>query len=452
MVSPRRALAEARREFLRPISLWTVPAVLGFCLMLGYFSVSQHAFDLYPPGVYLLVPMFALPLAAHRATQDRERDLAAAHATTPLTVGEVLLGKLAGLSFLLALVLVATAPLLFAMVNRTATGALLQFSPWLAWGGVVGLVALVVGLGVGFSLGPRGASALSIGFGVVGLWFLVAVLRHQILGLAGSELAFQVLEALVHASPFTWGVQALAPDAPYLLPGHLASLRNLGLLLAALLAILGALVVGYQRIGGWRAGSPIRPVAGAVLVVGFVATGVIVATAEPVAREPEHHPAVAEAMAGEVHVQGGVVVEGGWSHRTPATVHLTFTGHPNATVAVGDVEVRGESFSAADGLDAPAEVVLDHIIPAPEHAPPQVGEQAGTAHVPIPVVLTAHRMDVQPVLHVALSVEGEPVVLSTQQSASQWQMPLDASMLTGGVTLGLASAFAFFVPRRLNRW
>lgn len=453
MVRLVRVGQEVRREVLRPSSLWAIAGVLALCLLVGLFAITQAALELYTPAIYLFLPMLMAPLAAHRIARDRERDLSAVHATTPMGSADVLLGKVVALFLLLALAMGATLPMLYVMTAQAATGAFIQLIPLVAWGAAIGTVSMLVGLLIGYARLANSVGALSTAFVVVLLWFLLPLQRGRLYGWADSMAELRVIRALLHASPFTWALDALATGAAYLDPAHASSLVGLAILLVPLALGLGALALGWQHMDGWHPRALARPVASCLLAASLVATGALLwAWDHPAPGGPtQHGEPVADQLAGDVRLQLGFETHEPWSTSTPGTLHITFIGEPNATVRLTSLTFTSANLTVQTEVDLPREIHLDQ--PIPSRGQPHVeGDQAGHAALQIPVTLVLHRLDQQPAIETHLTLDGTSATVTTTHRAWDHRLPLAASMLTGGATLVVVAGAAVLVPRRLNTW
>lgn len=440
MVNPARVQAETRRELLRHSSLWLVAGLLTFCLLAALFSLTQSSLKLYTPAVYLLAPLLMAPLGAHRIARDRDRDVSALNATSPLRPSEVLLGKALGLALLWALALAATAPLLYVLVSQAATGAFLQLAPLLAWGLALGLVALLAGLIVGYAQAGDASSALAWAFGLVLAWIVLALQRGRLYALAATETQFTIARGVVHLSPLTWAIEALHPDAAFLRADHGGLLVGLALLVVPLAVGLASLAVGLQHHDGWRPNLGERRRALTGLATALAALAILLVAwsyPQPVPNQPRLGPEASKAHVGDAQVQFALEDESPWSKDTAATAHLTFRGQPNATLDLDGFAIEAEQVDVELRSQAPELVRLD---------------EDGRAGVQVPVRLTPLRLVDQTTARANLTLEGQPASLEAPLSPTGIAIPLGASVLTGLASLGGAATAAVIVPRRLNRW
>lgn len=436
----QRIRAEVRREGLCPSSLWLVAGVLAFSLLAALFAVMQASLKLYTPAVYLFVPLVMVPVGAHRVACDRDRDAAALNATTPIRASEVLAGKVIALVLLWGVTVAATVPLLYVLTMQAASNAFLQLTPLVAWGLVLGLVSALAGLIVGYAQGPGATRAVSLGFGLVVLWLVVALQRERLYALASTETEVAIVRAIAHASPSTWAIEALTPNAAYLVPGHGELLTGLALLLAPLAVGLTCLAVGLQHLDGWHP-NPLthrRALGGlAIALVGIAALLGAWSYPDPPGSTSPVSPEPAKANLDDVQVRLAVEDEATWSEHTTARVHLSFAGSPNATLGIERFHLEAEHLTLAPRSSIPDTVRLD-------------GQ--GRGHLSVPVTLTPHQMVGDITLTARLAVDGQGATMHTPLSPSGYAVPLAASAATGATAFGLAAAAAFHVPRRMNRW
>lgn len=440
MVSSDRVRAEIRRELLRPSSLWLVAAVLAFCLLAALFSLTQASLKLYTPAVYLLAPLLMAPVGAYRVARDRDRDVAALNATTPLRPGEVVLGKALGLALLWTLALAATTPLLYVLASQAATGAFLQLAPLLGWGLVLGLVGLLAGLIVGHVQGGDATSALAWAFGLVLAWIALALQRGRVLALASDEAQLAIARGFVHLSPLTWAIEALHPDAAFLRGGHLGLLLGLALLVLPLALGLASLAVGLQHLDGWRTDPRERPRALAGLAIAVAAMAIVLTAwsyPQPLSGQPRVGMEASQTQIGDTQVRFVLEDESPWSKDTAARAHLMFHGEPNATLELDRVTLEAEHVRFEIGSAFPDRVGLD---------------EEGRASVDVPLRLTPQRLVAQTTARANLTLDGQPASLESPLSPRTIAVPVGGSVLTGLASLGVAATAAIIVPRRLNRW
>lgn len=440
MVTPALVRAEIRRELGRPSSLWLVSGLLAFCLLAALFSLTQASLKLYTPAVYLLAPLLMAPVGAHRVARDRDRDVAALSATTPLRPSEVLLGKVLGLGVLWGLSLAATAPLLYVLTSQAATGAFLQLSPLLAWGLVLGLVGLLAGLVVGYVQGGDASSAVAWAFGLVLAWIVLALQRGRVYALASNETQFAIVQGVVHLSPLTWAIEALHPDAAFLRGDHVGLLAGLALLMAPLAVGLASLAAGLQHHDGWRPNlrEHRRALTGlAIALAGFAILLGAWSYPQPVPGKPHVGVGASQAHAADTQIQFVLEDESPWSKHTAATAHFTFHGKPNATLSLDGFTLAAEPVYLELRSQVPEIVSLD---------------ENGRAQVQVPVGLTPERLVDQTTARANFTLEGQPASLDAPLSPRGIAIPLGTSILTGVAPLGVAATAAIIVPRRLNRW
>lgn len=447
-----RVGAEIRRELTRPTGPWTPVVVLVLAGLLGLFAALEAGVDAYVLATYLVLPLFLCPLAAQRVAADREEALTAVQATTPLTRGEFLLGKIVALGILLAASLALTLPLLYALTETLAPGSFQSALPLVAWGGLVGGVAIVVGLLVGYST-PGTTGALSIAFGVVFAWVLLPALSDRLLDAVETETGLQIVRAVLHASPLTWALEAKQTNAVDVLAGHTELAIGLAGLLLALLVVLGAIALGLQRFDGWVEHPARHPLAIAFLALGLLgAAATLAMVQDPPAQPDQGVPSDAgDARIGDLHVNLDPDRDIEWRAETPLAVELTIAGPPNATVQLTRLELGGPNLTVHHDLDVPTTVELTEIREGHGTFAPE-GETYGVASLEFQATATPHRITTGFLLEADVGINGNETVLATGVTAFDWGTPGRPALLGGGLPLAIGLGAAIVVPRRANRW
>lgn len=268
-MNPRRILAEARRETLRSSTLMLAAAFGAATVILGVFALSEDATDLYLSLVYLHLPLLFTPLGAYRGARCRERGLAAVATTTPSSLSSTLLGKLLALGALLLVGLAVSVPTSALLVAPETSQIASILGPMLAWGTLLGAVAIVVGLLVGYARAKSPRSAVTLAFVVFLGWLVLGLQRKALLAWADSAMETQLLQAVLHASPLVWALEASGEGTLGLAASHqMAGLVVLGG--SGLLALV-SVVVGLQHADGWLPLPEAHPVALVLVAVAVLA-------------------------------------------------------------------------------------------------------------------------------------------------------------------------------------
>jgi hypothetical protein len=453
MVSLRGILAEARRELGRSTGPGTLAAALALAGGFAVFALAELGPGGYAAGTYLFLPLLVGPLAAQRVAGDRERGLAAVAATTPLDRTSYLLGRALGLLALLVAAVALTLPGLYALTETVAPGAFRAALPLAGWALLVGTVSLLAGLAVGYAATGPSTRALSTAGGLVAVWFLLAAQRRRILSWADGATERQVLEAVVHASPMTWALEAEHPAALGVVDGHLELARGLGLLAPGLVVALGALALGLQHLDGWFERPLRRPVALGLLVVGLAGVGAALAAADtprPPAGPAE--PAPAEPTpAGDVNVSLQVDAREAWRPSTDLGVELTLAGPPNATVHVEELALGGPHLDVEHGLATPSAVSLDEVREGHGRVAPE-DEAVGLGELAVDARATPDRVADLFLVRAEVTVDGDRTTAQARTSLADWALPAGALLGAVGGPLAAAGGLAVLAPRRWNRW
>lgn len=446
--SVKRVRQEVRRELWRASSFWGVTGALALCVAVAIFARAETALPVFTAGVYLAMPMLMAPFAALRIARDRESHLSAAHATTPLKAAEALLGKIIAFGVLLGLALAATLPLLYAMTAHAPADAFPQLIPLAGWGLIIGTASSLVGLIVGYAKVDDSVGALSAAFTVVFAWFLLPLQRARLYGWADTPTELRVTDALLHASPFTWGLDALAPDAAYLTSGHASALLGLTILLVPAALLLGAVSLGWQRMSGWRPRPLAHPLATGVVAVGLIATGGLLWTWDypGLDQEAEQVEPEAQGPIGETQVGLRFETPSVWSSNT-GTLELTLHGEANKTVMLQALEFTADTAVVEHDGDLPRPVQLTEMPAGTEGRGP-----GGWAELQIPITLVLQRLDKHPMLETRVTLDGDSGTFSTTHRTTDPEIPKGPPAMTSAALLIVAAGASIYVPRRLNRW
>lgn len=452
-MSGRLIAAETKRELTRASGLWTLAGALAFAGLFAVFALAEAGTDAYALATYLFLPLLVCPLAAQRVAADREHGVTAVTATTPADRASFLFAKLFALSILLFVALALTLPLLYALTETVAPGAFQAALPLVGWGLLVGFVSLVVGLAIGYAKTGPSTGALSAGFGLVIAWFIVAVQRHRFLAWADSETELAVIQAVLHANPMTWALEAEHPAAVGVVANHVDIATGLVLLVPLFALGLGALALGLQHWDGWLEHPARHPVAVVLLAASVLGAGAILATwdyARPA--PPTDRPSEASrGQAGDLHAWLEADQEGAWRASTPLVLRFTVAGPPNATVTLEHLALSGSEMTVRHDLEAPAEIPLDEIRDGHGRYAPE-NRTYGTGELTVRASATPHRIATLIPLTAHLTIDGNETTLATDLSAFDWQTPRTPVLLAGGLPLALLAPSALIGQRRWNRW
>lgn len=277
VTTPGAFRAHLARAVLRPASLWAIAGALVVTLIVAVFVAIEAALPILGPTIFFGLPLGMAPLAADQIARDRERGVEALLATTPSARTQVLLARLVGLLAVLGVSLLGATIVVYLLAHALGgvpPGLVLVHA---AWGMVIGLFSATAGALVGYARGSTAQASLSAALAVVVVWLLLAVKRSTLLGLAGSTRELEILQAVVHASPLTWALEARRGGAFLLAGGHWSLMGGLSLVSAML--VLGLVAVALDR-----ARTPGRPwrlrdghVARLLLALSLVAAGVTLA-------------------------------------------------------------------------------------------------------------------------------------------------------------------------------
>lgn len=453
MVSGRLIAAETKREITRASGLWTLAGALAFAGLLALFALAEAGTDAYALATYIFFPLLVCPLAAQRVAADREHGVTAVTATTPVDRASFLLAKLTALSILLLVGLALTLPLLYALTETTAPGAFRAALPLVGWGVLVGFVSLVVGLAIGYAKTGPSTGALSVGFGLVIAWFIVAVQRHRFVAWADGELELAVIQAVLHANPMTWALEAEHPAAVGVVANHVDIATGLVLLVPLLALGLGAIALGLQHWDGWLEHPARHPLAVVLLAVSVLGTGALLATwdyARPA--PPTDLPSEASrGQAGDLHIRLEADQEGAWRSSTPLVLQLTIAGPPNATVTLEQLALTGSEMTVRHDLATPTEISLDEIRDGHGRYAPE-NQTYGTGELTVRANATPHRIAKLLPLTAHVTLDGKETTLATDLSAFDWQTPTTPLLLAGGIPLAVLAPSARIAKRRWNRW
>jgi hypothetical protein len=424
-----------------------------FAAGLALFALYEVGLDAYALATYTFVPLLACPLGAYLIARDREHGLSAVAATTPVDPTSLLLGRLTALSTLLVGGLALTLPVLYALTETVAPGAFRAALPLVGWGLLVGLVSLLVGSIVGYAKTGPSTGALSVGFGIVVAWVVIAVQRHRFLAWADSETELAVIQAILHANPLTWALEAEHPAAVGVVANHSETAAGLALLLVPLALALGAVALGLQHMDGWLEQPLQHPAALALLAASVLGAGVFLATwdyARPT--PPTEVPSDAQSgQAGNLTVRLEADPKAPWKGATPIGVTLTLVGPPNATVTLEELVLSGPNLTVNHQLQVPKNIQLDEIRTDRGHHATE-NETHGTGELKLQANATPQRVASLVPLAATVTVAGNETTLTTTLEGSVWGTPIVPPLAAAGVPLAVLAWTAWKAPRRWNRW
>jgi len=159
-------LADLRRHLARPSMLATPLLLLlpGILVLLGGEGEGVNGFL---HLTYLVAPLGMAPLAAHRATADRERGQATVQAASPLSAAEHVLATGMALAIVLVSGFAVTLPVYVAALSVAPPLALIEGLAVVGFGLLVGLAAAAAGLLLGYALPARPRLAVGLSLALV---------------------------------------------------------------------------------------------------------------------------------------------------------------------------------------------------------------------------------------------------------------------------------------------
>lgn len=204
-------------------------ALAGFAGVAGFGRTTASLLNL----VMLIVPLMGLVMGAMSLAGEREQGTLLALLAQPVTLTEVLLGKLVGLSAALGAAVIGGFAISGAAIARA--GGRAELDDYLAFAGLtvgLGIAHLALGLWIS-AASRRAASALGI---AVFLWMVVIILGD--LGIMGTAIVLHLKPAQLLWASFGNPAQVFRLAALQVVHGDLDALGAAGWYAAS-------------RLGGW---------------------------------------------------------------------------------------------------------------------------------------------------------------------------------------------------------
>lgn len=261
------------REATRPAHLRFL-ALFPFLAALASFAAESSLDGLHIP-LFLILPLAFAPWAARVAVRDRESGFAAVLETTPLGSRPAYVAKAAFVATWAVLAMALAAAVALVAERRIPPTDLAMLARYAGWGLLLALACAAAGLVAGYVAVGRPGLALTWGFGLGFLAFLLPWLPSFVLPFLPSDAAQEAFVSLVYTSPLAWAMDGLDPDAVVGFASR-APAAGLAILLAADAAVASIIAMHLQGAEGWR---PLRRAPRAALVaiaaVLLVAGGVL---------------------------------------------------------------------------------------------------------------------------------------------------------------------------------
>jgi ABC-type transport system involved in multi-copper enzyme maturation permease subunit len=390
---------------------------------------------------FAFTPLVFVPFAANLAARDRATGLAKVQATMPTAPAATIAAKLATAlavlaAYLAACVLVGTG-LLWPLLAAPWT----HFGTSLAWGGLVGVWAIVVGLLLGTVITGPPRTAVATGFLVAVFAALLGGNAENLLTLAPAGFAGSVVEFVLDLSPLTW---YQLTDSSAFVPAWPSTGTVLAILAPTILAGIALFVLTTGLVGptGWRA-RPSGAALGATVALVLGAALVPALAADP----PDHSEMkkAGERTVGDLEVAISAEDQPDPAAKRGGTLHrlVAVYGPANRTVDVAIEDVGGPNIEITSIQPQSATLTLEEL----ERTPGR-----GSDFFEVAFTYELLGPDASPVMTFELKVDGEPVTISDSASFFDYNVSMPGASIASLLSAGLPVIAGTIFARRWDAW